>query len=152
MTVSCTLSLGEVMKWMLCGAFLTAVSCTFSVGLSIKQMTLLVPSDRGHLGRGRKGWRSCWMAQGIVQYRPHVLVEQRGKVFQDCRHGFQCLKDLTSSKNSFTASVSGSPDFLFPFIRNTSLSAAARIPAVGGRSALNIPSTAVSRPGGMGPA
>ena len=38
-------------------------------------------------------------------------------------------------------SVSGSPDFLFPFIRNTSLWAAARIPAVGGRSALNIPST-----------
>ena len=41
MTVSCTLSLGEVMKWMLCCAFLTAVSCTYSVCFSIKQMTLL---------------------------------------------------------------------------------------------------------------
>lgn len=90
------------------------------------------------------------MAAGIAQYRPHVLVEQRGKVFQDCRHGFQCLKDLTSSKNSFTASVSGSPSFLFPFIRNTSLGAA-RIPVVGGRSALNILSTAVKQ-ARMGPA
>lgn len=60
------------------------------------------------------------------------------------------FKGFDFIKNSFTASVSGSPDFLFPFIRNTSLRAAARIPAVGGRSALNIPSTAVKQARGDG--
>ena len=60
------------------------------------------------------------------------------------------FKGFDFIKNSFTASVSGSPSFLFPFIRNTSLRAAARIPVVGGRSALNILSTAVKQARGWG--
>lgn len=60
------------------------------------------------------------------------------------------FKGFDFIKNSFTASVSGSPSFLFPFIRNTSLRAAARIPVVGGRSALNILSTAVKQARGDG--
>lgn len=60
------------------------------------------------------------------------------------------FKGFDFIKNSFTASVSGSPSFLFPFIRNTSLRAAAKIPVVGGRSALNIPSTAVKQARGDG--
>ena len=120
-----------------------------SVGFSIKQMTLLSLLTAAIWTRA-EGLAIMLMARGLLNTALMSFVEQRGKVFQDCRHGFQCLKDLTSSKNSFTASVSGSPSFLFPFIRNTSLRAAARIPVVGGRSAWNILSTAVKQARGDG--